>query len=64
MISLAHCDKVYYCLSNLLLVDSSRVETKRGKGKQFTTLSGLAQHLESGACYSGKLTFLHCIKFI
>lgn len=42
MISLAHCDKVYYCLSNLLLVDSSRVETKRGKEKQFTTLSGLA----------------------
>ncbi|CAN9296790.1 unnamed protein product [Alternaria alternata] len=64
MISPAHCDKVYHCPNNLLPVDSNRVETKRGKGKQFTTLSGLAQHLESGACYGGKQTFLHCIEFI
>jgi hypothetical protein len=64
MISLAHCDKVYHCPSNLLPVDSSRAETKRGKGKQFTTLGGLAQHLESGACHGGKQTFLHCIEFI
>jgi hypothetical protein len=64
IISPAHCDKVYHCPSNLLPMDSSRAETKQGKGKQFTTLSGLAQHLESGACHGGKQTFLHCIEFI
>lgn len=64
MISPAHCDKVYHCPSNLLPVDSSRVRIKRGKEKRFTTLSGLAQHLDSGACYGGKQTFLHCIEFI
>lgn len=64
MISPAHCDKIYYCPSNLLPVASSRAETKQGKRKQFTTLSGLAQHLESGACYGGKQTFLHCVEFV
>ena len=64
IISPAHCDKIYYCPSNLLPVASSRAETKQGKGKQFTTLSGLAQHLESGACHGGKQTFLHCVEFV
>ena len=64
MISPAHDDKVYHCPSNLLPVASSRAGTKQVKGKQFTTLSGLAQHLESGACYGGKQTFLHCVEFV
>jgi hypothetical protein len=64
MIASAHCDKVYHCPSNLLLMDSGRAETKEGKGRQFTTLSGLAQHLESGACHGGKQTFLLYIEFI
>jgi hypothetical protein len=64
MISPAHGDKLYHCPSNLLPMDSNRAEIKQGKGKQFTTLSGLAQHLESGACHGGKQTFLHCIEFI
>ena len=64
IISPAHCDKIYHCPSNLFLVASSRAETKQGKTKQFTTLSGLAQHLESGACHGGKQTFLHCVEFV
>ncbi|PVH90673.1 hypothetical protein DM02DRAFT_664810 [Periconia macrospinosa] len=32
--------------------------------KQFSTMSGLAQHLESGACSGGKKTFKLVIKFV
>ncbi len=64
MISSVHCDKVYHCPSNLLPMDSGRAETKQGKRRQFTTLGGLAQHLESGACHGGKQTFLLYIESI
>ncbi|OSS53224.1 hypothetical protein B5807_01854 [Epicoccum nigrum] len=64
MISPAHSDKVYHCPSNLLPIASSRAGTNQGKRRQFTTLSGLTQHLESGACYGGKQTFLHCVEFV
>ncbi|EMD66387.1 hypothetical protein COCSADRAFT_34945, partial [Bipolaris sorokiniana ND90Pr] len=47
IVSPTHCDKA---------------ETKQGKAKQFTTLSGLAQHLESGPCHGGRQTFLRCIE--
>ncbi|XP_014550160.1 hypothetical protein COCVIDRAFT_116289 [Bipolaris victoriae FI3] len=64
IVSPTHCDKVYHCPRNLLLINSTKAGTKQGKTKQFTTLSGLAQHLESGACRGGRQTFLHCIEFI
>ena len=32
--------------------------------KQFSTMSGLAQHLESGACSGGKKTFKRVIEFV
>ncbi|EOA82624.1 uncharacterized protein SETTUDRAFT_52074, partial [Exserohilum turcica Et28A] len=64
MISPVHCDKVYLCPSNVLSFGLGRSEIKQGRRKQFTTLSGLAQHLESGACHGGKQTFLCCIEFI
>ncbi|EOA90812.1 uncharacterized protein SETTUDRAFT_101140 [Exserohilum turcica Et28A] len=64
IVSPTHCDKVYHCPRNLLPINSSKAETKQRKAKQFTTLSGLAQHLESGACRGGRQTFLRCIEFI
>lgn len=64
VVSPAHCDKVYRCPRNLFPINSSKAKTNQGKGKQFTTLSGLAQHLESGACRGGKQTFLYCVEFI
>jgi len=32
--------------------------------KQFSTVSGLAQHLESGACDGGKNTFRRVVKYV
>jgi len=32
--------------------------------RQFSTVSGLAQHLESGACEGGKGTFKHVIEYV
>jgi hypothetical protein len=64
MISSAHRDKVYHCPSSLFRMHSSSFDAKRGKRKQFTSLSGLTQHLESGACHGGRQTFLHCIEFV
>ncbi|EMD94382.1 hypothetical protein COCC4DRAFT_148546 [Bipolaris maydis ATCC 48331] len=64
LVSPAHCDKVYHCPRNLIPINSNKSITNQGKGKQFATLGGLAQHLESGACSGGKQTFLYCIEFI
>ncbi|MCJ1469089.1 hypothetical protein MMC07_007722 [Pseudocyphellaria aurata] len=51
-----HAPKAFHCPTNLFL---SPVAGKKGKSaaavsKQFSTLSGLTQHLESGACKGGK----------
>ena len=32
--------------------------------KQFSTVSGLAQHLESGACDGGKGTFRRVVEYV
>ena len=32
--------------------------------KYFSTLSGLTQHLESGACEGGKATFLKAVVYV
>lgn len=40
---------------------------ERGKKKairQFSTVSGLAQHLESGACYGGKVAFRRVVEYV
>ncbi|KAH8704335.1 hypothetical protein GQ44DRAFT_782742 [Phaeosphaeriaceae sp. PMI808] len=59
-----HGNKIYHCPSNLRAVGSRGSEKKGKKERQFTTLGGLAQHLESEACYGGKQTFLYCIDLI
>jgi hypothetical protein len=32
--------------------------------KQFSTVSGLAQHLESGACGGGRGTFMRVVEYV
>ena len=50
----AHAPKIFHCPVNLLPTNGKRniVEMLRG----FSTLSGLTQHVESGACQGGKRT--------
>ncbi|EUC39607.1 hypothetical protein COCMIDRAFT_41895 [Bipolaris oryzae ATCC 44560] len=64
IVSPTHYNKVYHCPRNPLPINSSKAKTKQEKAKQFTTLSGLAQHLESGAYLGGRQTFLRCIELI
>lgn len=64
MDSPVHCAKVYHCPSNIFPIAPSKAEKKGKKEKQFSTLSGLSQHLESGACHGGKRTFFYCIDLI
>lgn len=63
MNSPAHSPKMYHC-PKIAFLDSGESEKKGPKKTHFKTLSGLAQHLESGACRGGKKTFLSCISFI
>jgi hypothetical protein len=64
MDSPVHCAKVYHCPSNIFPIAPSKDEKQGKKEKQFSTLSGLSQHLESGACHGGKRTFFYCIDLI
>jgi hypothetical protein len=64
MDSPVHCAKIYHCPSNIFPNASSKAQKQSKKEKQFSTLSGLTQHLESGACHGGKRTFFYCIDLI
>jgi hypothetical protein len=57
MNSAAHAPLSYHCPLTLAV---------GGKGviKSFTTLSGMTQHLESGACKGGKKTFQKAVAFV
>lgn len=57
MNSAAHAPLSYHCPLTLAV---------GGKGimKSFTTLSGMTQHLESGACKGGKKTFQKAVVFV
>lgn len=57
MNSAAHAPLSYHCPLRLAV---------GGKGimKSFTTLSGMTQHLESGACKGGKKTFEKAVAFV
>lgn len=52
----AHSPKLFRCPISLAPASSSSSSSKPLFRKSFTTLSGLAQHLESGACAGGKAT--------
>lgn len=38
--------------------------SKKKAVRQFSTVSGLAQHLESGACDGGKVTFRRMVEYV
>jgi hypothetical protein len=58
--SAAHTPKIFHCPITLLPEVKSGVARKE---KIFSTLTGLSQHLESGACH-GKGTFKLVFKYI
>ncbi|KAH7402403.1 hypothetical protein BKA66DRAFT_435829 [Pyrenochaeta sp. MPI-SDFR-AT-0127] len=64
MDSPAHAPKLYHCPTNLFVSTSNKKEAQKRKERHFSTLSGLSQHLESGACRGGKRAFLQCIGLI
>jgi Zinc-finger of C2H2 type/C2H2-type zinc finger len=62
MASPVHCPKIYHCPT---MIFSEAPSSKSQKPqKLFSTLGGLAQHLESGACEGGKETFVKIVAFI
>jgi hypothetical protein len=61
MASPVHCPKVYHCPTGIF----SEGRSSRQKAPNlFSTLGGLAQHLESGACQGGNETFNKIVEFI
>lgn len=59
-----HSAKVFHCPTILVSAPPSRKGKRTKQEKHFSTLSGLSQHLESGACRGGKGTFLLCIAIV
>ncbi len=58
-----HAPKVFHCPSNIL----PPTKNKRGHGasvKHFSTLSGLTQHIESGACRGGNATLWKAMEMV
>lgn len=62
--SAAHCSKLYHCPSTFLLDPNLEAGKRKHNERSFSTLSGLAMHLESGACRGGKKAFLQCMDII
>jgi hypothetical protein len=62
MASAAHAPKLFHC--PLAFMPDNLPTNLRKKKKYFSTLSGLAQHLESGACSGGLATFTKAIKYV
>ena len=53
-----HAPKQFRCPSSLATTELSGVQ------KYFSTLSGLTQHLESGACQGGQATFREAVAYV
>ncbi len=60
--SAAHAPKFFHC--PLVFVPDISLSDLRKKKKHFSTLSGLTQHLESGACRGGVATFEKAIRYV
>ncbi|GAD92563.1 zinc finger protein, putative [Paecilomyces variotii No. 5] len=56
----AHAPRIFHCPISFAPVNHKGLAVQ----KSFSTLSGLAQHLESGACKGGKSTFRNVAKYI
>ncbi|KAF2723363.1 hypothetical protein K431DRAFT_292737 [Polychaeton citri CBS 116435] len=65
LLSAAHAPKIFHCPVGL---DTSKKakgkEGKKCKSKDFSTLSGLTQHIEAGACKGGKSGFKTALKYV
>lgn len=59
--SAVHAPLLYHCPVSLF---SPSVGGAAGAIKHFSTLSGLTQHIESGACKGGKVTLRRAIRFV
>jgi len=60
--SAAHSPKIFHC--PLAFVPDVSPINKRKKERYFSTLAGLAQHLECGACQGGASTFVNVINYV
>ncbi|KAI9773496.1 MAG: hypothetical protein M1839_002078 [Geoglossum umbratile] len=60
----AHTPRLFHCPISLLPNPPSSESSPTVILKSFSTLSGLAQHLESGACEGGTETFRRAAKYI
>lgn len=60
--SAAHAPHLFHC--PLLLAQELASDKKPVRIKSFSTLSGLAQHLEAGACRGGLVSFRQTIKYV
>jgi hypothetical protein len=60
--SAAHAPKIFHC--PLIFAPELPLTEKPKKEKHFATLSGLARHLESGACQGGAATFVNVMKYV
>ena len=60
--SAAHSPKIFYCPLSLAPPDTQRKTSTAVR--HFSTLSGLAQHLECGACQGGNDTFTKVFKLV
>ncbi|EKG09479.1 Zinc finger C2H2-type protein [Macrophomina phaseolina MS6] len=59
--SAAHAPKIFHC--PLIPIKDLPPGTKEVKIKSFSTLSGLAQHLETGVCRGGLATFRRAFEY-
>jgi hypothetical protein len=59
MLSPVHDEISFHCPSALMGMGRMQRTVK-----QFSTVSGLAQHLESGACNGGKETFRRMVDYV
>lgn len=59
--SAAHAPKIFHC--PLIPIQDLPAGTKEVKIKSFSTLSGLAQHLETGACRGGLAAFRRVFEY-
>ena len=57
----AHTPKMFHCPVSFFPASDSKKSTIK---KSFSTLSGLAQHLESGVCEGGQITLQKAVEYI
>jgi len=62
IMSAAHSPKIFHCPS--IFVPKDALGNQKQKLKSFSTLSGLTQHLESGACQGKLETFRRAIRYV